>query len=241
MKRIGWFSGLMLVLALYSNVSAEDVTRVETYWGVARNDAGKVVYREKHTTYHRDGRILRSVTDYIGPDGSVIAVMDSNYERSLAMPTYAFKDHRRGYEEGLRYHEGAYYIYNRDPKLGEKEVRLEDTENVYSCQGWHYYVVNNLEVLEKNESVVLNLIFPQKLRAYPFRIERTGSSGETLDVKVRFANRLVSWFVPHLDLVYERESRKLLEFQGVSNIFDENDELQEVTITYHDDENAGKE
>jgi len=36
-------------------------------------------------------------------------------------------------------------------------------------------------------------------------------------------------------LVYNKEDRKLLEFQGVSNIFDNNDDLQDVRITYYDE------
>lgn len=71
-----------------------------------------------------------------------------------------------------------------------------------------------------------------RLRAYPFLLERVQASGMTLRVKLRFANRLVSWFVPHLELLYDKQTRKRIEYAGVSNILDEREELQEVVITY---------
>jgi hypothetical protein len=234
MKGSYFLAVLLSALLLCDSVSADNVNTVEQYWGVAKDPEGKVVYREKHTTRYINGRILTSVTNYIDPDGWEVAMMESNYERSVPMPTYVFKDYRRDYEEGVRFRDGKYYIFNRDPERGEKEKPLGDTKNVYSCQGWHYYVVNHLEELEKDQAFTLKLIFPNKLRSYPFRIEKVGSSEETMDVRVRFANRIISWLVPHLDLVYNKKKKKLIEFQGVSNIFDADDELQNVRITYYE-------
>ena len=232
MKALLTFANLLMVLALSTIAWAQEAKTVEEYWGTAKDEKGKVVYREKHITYYENGRIRRSVTNYLDPQGREIAMMDSNYERSVAMPTYVFKDYRRDYEEGLRFRDGKYYIFRRDPERGEKEKLLKDTSNVYSCQGWHYYVVQNMRDLERDKSFDLKLIFPNKLKAYPFKIEKVGASDETMDVKVRFDNWAISWLVPHLDLVYDKKDRKLLEFEGVSNIFDANDDLQKVRITY---------
>ena len=234
MKGSCFLAVFLSALLHFESASADNVNTVEQYWGVAKDSEGKVVYREKHTTRYMNGRILTSVTNYIDPDGREIAMMESNYERSVPMPTYVFKDYRRKYEEGLRFRDGKYYIFNRDPKRGEKEKLLGDTKNVYSCQGWHYYVVNHLEELEKDQAFTLKLIFPNKLRSYPFRIEKVSSSEDTMHVKVRFANRVISWLVPHLDLVYNKKERKLIEFQGVSNIFDADDNLQDVRIAYYE-------
>jgi hypothetical protein len=233
---IVFFAVCLLTLLLCRSVRAGDVQSREEYWGVATDEHGKIVYREKHTALYADGRILKSLTSYLDPEGKEIAVMESNYARSVALPTYVFKDYKRDYEEGVRFRDGKYYIFNRDSEHGEKEKALGDTTDVYSCQGWHYYVVDNLEDLEKDQSFTLKLIFPKKLKTYPFKIEKVGSSDKTMDVKVRFANRAISWLVPHLDLVYNKKDRKLIEFRGVSNIFDANDDLQDVRITYYEQE-----
>ena len=154
------------------------------------------------------------------------------------MPTYVFKDLQRNYEEGLRFRDGSYYIFSKDSKEGEKEQRLNSAASVFSCQGWHYYVVENLERIERGDVFKIKLIFPNKLRAYDFKIQKVSSEGDTVRVKVKFANWLVSWAVPQLDLLYSKEQRKLTEYRGVSNIFDAEDDLQEVTITYFDERPA---
>ena len=137
MKKFYFLVVLLSALFIWGSVSAENVDTVQEYWGVAKDADGKVVYREKHTTRYVNGRILTSVTNYIDPEGREIAMMKSNYERSVPMPTYVFKDYRRDYEEGLLFRDGKYFIFNRDPKRGEREKPLGDTKDVYSCQGCH--------------------------------------------------------------------------------------------------------
>jgi len=224
---------LFLVLLYPFEAFAQETEVI--YWGEARDEQGGLLYREKHITNYVDGRTKRSLTIYEDPTGREIATLESDYTRSLAMPTYVFKDYRRDYEEGLRFRDGAYYIFSKDSKDGEKEKRLKEPASVFSCQGWHYYVVENLERLERGDVFKVKLIFPNKLRAYDFKIEKVSSEGDTVGVKVKFANWLVSWAVPQLDLLYSKKERKLIDYRGVSNIFDENDDLQEVRITYSDD------
>jgi hypothetical protein len=227
----------LLLLALSAALAVEGLAQ-ETevvYWGEAVDKEGRLLYREKHITRTVDGRTRESLTLYLDPEGREIATLASDYGKSLAMPTYVFKDFRRNYEEGLRHRGGSYYIYNKGGEQGEKEKPLEDPTNVFSCQGWHYYIVENMDGIERGDTFALRLIFPNKLRTYNFKIEKVSGQGDLLNVRVRFANRLVGFFVPHLDLVYDREERKLIEYRGVSNIFDAKDSLQEVRITYSND------
>jgi hypothetical protein len=227
---------LLLVFLFPFEAFAQETEVV--YWGEARDDQGNVVYREKHITNYVDGQTKRSLTLYEDPTGREIASLESDYTLSLAMPTYVFKDYQRNYEEGLRFKDGGYYIFNKDRKDGEKEKRLKDPASVFSCQGWHYYVVENLDRIERGDVFKIKLIFPNKLRGYDFKIEKVSSEGDTVRVKVKFANWLVSWAIPQLDLLYSKKEGKLTEYRGVSNIFDANDDLQEVRITYSDDRPA---
>jgi len=219
-------NGLCLAGASRANESSP------VFWGEARDADGKLLYREKHVISHEGDNIRQSLTIYLDPEGREIARMVSEYDRSLMMPTYVFEDYRRNYREGLRFENGAYYIFKSDAKRGEVTKPLEESENVFSCQGWHYYLVRNLDKLERNEPLKLQLIFPNKLRHYSFLIEKVRADGENIRVKLKFANRLVSWFAPHLELVYDKKSQKLIEYSGVSNILDAKEELQEVFIRY---------
>ena len=219
---------LSVLLAAFAGaaVAAEDV-----YLGEARDKSGALFYTEKHVVSSSNGKTTGSLTEYKGPDGAVIATMRSDYSRSVAMPTYVFEDLRRDYREGLRWQDGEYVIFRQDGSAPEKTGRLENQNRVFSCQGWHYYLVNNLDLLEK-DNIILNLILPSELRPFPFVVARLGSDDSRVSAELRLKHWLFRYFAPKLRLVYDKKNRRLLEYQGVSNILNKNGDSQEVTIHY---------
>jgi hypothetical protein len=202
----------------------------EVHWGEARNEQGELVYKEKHSVTREGGPVMTSLTEYFSPAGQLIATMESDYSRNLSMPTYVFEDLRRGYREGLRQENEEYIIFKKN-KDGEEETQtITNTEDVFSCQGWHYYLVNNLAVLER-ENVELNLILPSELKAFPFEIQRVRSEGDR-EAVLKLNHWLFRYFAPTLQLVYDSKSRKLVEYRGISNLLDSEENRQDVSIVY---------
>jgi hypothetical protein len=226
------FLGTVIVTSLLLVFSSASLaTEREVHWGEARNVQGELVYKEKHSVTREGGRVITSLTEYISPANQVIATMESDYSRNLSMPTYVFDDLRRGYREGLRQENGEYIIFKKT-KDGEEETEaVTNTEDVFSCQGWHYYLVNNLAVLER-ENVELNLILPSELKALPFEIQRVRSEGDRVEAVLKLNHWLFRYFAPTLQLVYDSKSRKLVEYRGISNILDGEGNRQDVRIVY---------
>jgi hypothetical protein len=203
----------------------------EVHWGEARNEQGELVYKEKHSVTREGGRVITSLTEYFSPTGELLATMESDYSRNLSMPTYVFEDLRRGYREGLRDENGEYIIFNKTKDGDEEAEAVTDTEDVFSCQGWHYYLVNNLAALER-ENVELNLILPSELKAFPFEIQRVRSQGDRVEAVLKLNHWLFRYFAPTLQLVYDSKSKKLVEYRGISNILDSEGKRQDVRIVY---------
>jgi hypothetical protein len=147
------------------------------------------------------------------------------------MPTYVFEDRRRGYREGLRDENGEHIIFKKTGDSEEEAEKVTNTEDVFSCQGWHYYLVNNLAALER-ENVELNLILPSELKALPFEIQRVRSEGDRVEAILKFNHWLFRYFSPTLQLVYDSKSKKLVEYRGISNILDSEGNRQDVGIVY---------
>jgi hypothetical protein len=226
------FLGTVIVTFLLTlSSSASLAAEREVHWGEARNEQGELVYREKHSVTRGDGRVITSLTEYFSPAGQLLATMESDYSRNLSMPTYVFEDLRRGYREGLRDEDGEYIIFKKT-RDGEEETRaITNTEDVFSCQGWHYYLVNNLAALER-ENVELNLILPSELKAFPFEIQRVRSQGDRVEAVLKLNHWLFRYFAPTLQLVYDSKSKKLVEYRGISNISDSEGKRQDVRIVY---------
>jgi hypothetical protein len=147
------------------------------------------------------------------------------------MPTYVFEDRVRDYREGLRDENGRYVIFKKRGDEEEETQAITNTEDVFSCQGWHYYLVDNLAVLER-ENVELNLILPAQLKAFPFEIQGVSSEGDRVEAVLELNHWLFRYFAPSLRLVYDSKSKKLLEYRGISNILDAEGNRQDVIITY---------
>jgi hypothetical protein len=217
----------LLMVSSSASLAAER----EVHWGEARNEQGELVYREKHSVTREGGRVITSLTEYYGPTGRLLATMESDYSRNLSMPTYVFEDLRRGYREGLRDENGEYIIFQKTKDGDEETKAVTDTEDVFSCQGWHYYLVNNLAALER-ENVELNLILPSELKAFPFEIQRVRSQGDRVEAVLKLDHWLFRYFAPTLKLVYDSKSKKLVEYRGISNILDSEGKRQDVRIVY---------
>ncbi len=232
--KVTWGAILLVLAVLLSSVPdyVHAEVRTEIHWGEAKDEAGNLLYREKHEVTYDDRQVVSSITSYRAASDREFARLESDYRMSVMMPTYVFEDYRSGHREGLRFEGGRYYIFNQEPNEQETKKVLDDDTNVYSCQGWHYYLVNNLDKVESGDDLIVRLIFPNRLRPYTFKILSLGSEGDTIRVRVRIANWLLSLFVPHLEVVYEKNEKKLIEYYGVSNIVDAEGELQKVHITY---------
>ena len=217
----------LLMVSSGASLAAEK----EVHWGEARNEQGELVYREKHSVTREGGQVMTSLTEYFSPAGQLIATMESDYSRNLSMPTYVFEDLRRGYREGLRQEDGEYIIFKKTKDGEEETAAITNTEDVFSCQGWHYYLVNNLAVLER-ENVELNLILPSELKAFPFEIQRVRSEGDRVEAVLKLNHWLFRYFAPTLQLVYDSKSRKLVEYRGISNLLDSEENRQDVRIVY---------
>lgn len=201
------------------------------YVGEARDKTGALVYTEEHVVRSEAGITKESVTEYRAPEGELIATLRSDYSRSLAMPTYVFEDLRRNYREGLRWQDGDYVIFHQERSAPEKTSRLGSDRRVFSCQGWHYYLVNNLDLMEKDE-IVLNLVLPSELRPFPFVVKKLVSDESRVSAELSLKHWLFRYFAPKLRLEYDKKNRRLIEFQGVSNILSKTGDRQEVTIRY---------
>ena len=222
--------GLLAFLFFQVVTYAAPLTTV--HWGVAKDRSGKVIYTERHTVTEDNGVIKSSETDYFDSSRKEkIGVLSSDYVRSVSMPTYEFRDLRTGYREGLRFENGKYVVYYKNQNEQEKQKDLKDEQSVFSCQGWHYYLIENLNVIDKKD-IALNLVLPSDLDFYNFKIEHASSAGDQVVANLKLSNWLLSVFAPKLRLVYDKKMKRLVEYQGVSNILDEKGGRQDVTIVY---------
>lgn len=205
----------------------------KSHVGRAYADAEKkqLVYIERHNGRYKKGRIQHSVNEYFDTNNRKIAELVSDYSKSLEMPTYVFRDLRTGYSEGLRLEGGKYYIFKKYSGKSEDKVLVGNKNNVFSCQGWHYYILNNLKKFANNE-LRLKLVIPSRLDIYNFKIRQLDVSSNIAHLRLEFDSWIFRLFAPNLDLYYDTKNRRLVKYYGPSNIESKDGEVQNVHIFY---------
>ncbi|UCF02793.1 MAG: hypothetical protein JSV14_03835, partial [Deltaproteobacteria bacterium] len=99
-------------------------------------------------------------------------------------------------------------------------------------QGFHQFIVHNLERIAQGEVFHIRLILPSRLDQYEFRIRKRKVKGDTLYIRLEIDNWLLRLFAPHVDAEYDQKNRRLLRYEGISNLEDTSGKHKKVTITY---------
>lgn len=224
-------SKCLLFVAIWS-FSGSLCAQTLHYWGEAKSPDGKTVYKESHDIFKKDGQLLKTVTTYYEPDGKTkLAELTSAYSANVKLPTYEFVDYRQNYREGLRKEGANYVVFKQDGKASEKSKVLAKTDELFAGQGWHFYLADNLQVLEKDD-FKLEMLLPSELDSFEFVMKKSEKKGGKIFTTLQLSNWFLSMFAPKLKLVYDSDSKRLVEYRGVSNILDEKGERQEVEIRY---------
>lgn len=224
-----WLHLLFTVVLLTSSPSTA-WAEIERYTGVAYGPGGRVLYREQHEVVEDDGRLESAVTTYLDPDGRTIGRLESDYRRSAFAPDYSFLDLRTGKRESAR-NEGASIVL----RYGDQEKRypVSRDEIVVLGQGMHQFVRANLERLAK-ETVSVRFGIPSRLDTYGFRIRPIGRPSQgVVRLRIESDSWLIRTLAPHLEVDYELSTRRLLRYEGVSNLDGPGGETQKVVIVYN--------
>ncbi len=218
--------------------------RIVEIVGTAR--AGdKIAYVEKHKVeYADDGKLLHAETLYESPDGKPIAELKSDFTKSLTVPDHRVEDFRTGGVEGLRRERGKITLY--DKAKGEPErTRVLDEKDaedriLVGCQGLNYFVLGHLDDGRPITSLPLRFLIPGKLDYYDFDMKEIDQPDKNIaEFEISIRNWFLSLFAPKLHAKYDRKTKRLVWYKGLSNIKNEEGKNQVVTIDYRYRDDTG--
>jgi len=194
---------------------------------------GELVYREKHQEVYEAGDLKSAETLYLSPTGEKMAQLTSKYSQGLGLPEYRFEDFRSGYEDGVEIRNGKVVAFK---KASAAEARQEQAfamkEGLVSGQGFNVLVRSSLDDVLREGPMHVQLILPSRLDSFHFRARVLESSNDKTKVRFEIDNWILRLFASHLDLEYETKSKRLLKYEGISNLEDANGKHPQVIITY---------
>lgn len=193
--------------------------------GVARDPATRAeLYREQHWIRREGTRTVERLVLYRCADGTPFGRKQVDYRRSSVAPEFRFEDGRTGYVEGLLRRGAVPTVFVRPlPGLAERVAALPSPLLVADA-GFDEFIRRQWQPLVAGEAVALDFAVPSRLESIGFTARRVGSARIGDEDAWVFRLRLggvLGWVVPSIDVSYGQQSRRLLRFQGLSNLRDD--------------------
>lgn len=209
---------LMLLLAAPSAQAA-----ISFEEGLARDpENNRLLYREQHLVRRQDGEVLERLVLYRCSNGTAFARKRVDYRQSAQAPAFSLEDARGGYGEGLRRGGDAGTVWVREGAgEAERSAPLAAGARLVADAGFDEFIRRHWRPLLAGESVPLQFAVPARLESLGFKVSRVGAAdlgGEPAELfRLRLGGWL-GWIAPHIDVAYGRDSRRLLRFEGLSNL-----------------------
>jgi hypothetical protein len=224
---------LLLGLALAScAVQAE-----RGYTGEARDpDDDALLYEEQHLLRQDGDRPRERLVLYRCPDGAAFARKQVSYDVAGTAPAFALEDARFGYREGLRRDAAGLTVYVQAAAAApERRAALVPQAGLVVDAGFDEFVRRHWARLAAGEAVALQFLVPSRLAPLAFKLRRIGS--ERIDgapaSRFRLAvGGLLGWFAPDITLAYRDADRRLMRFEGLTNIRADRDDNLVARISF---------
>jgi hypothetical protein len=227
---------LFIVLSIlfpFCTSFAQASARVEKFTGRAVSTEGNVEYVEYHTVIYEDGGVSESQTLYYDSKDEKIGELISEYSYGPRFGSYTFKDIRAQYKDGAKVTADQIRLFRKEsPRADIEEKYLPRKENHIVGQGFHQFILKNLESISRGRIFHVLLVFPSRLDQYEFRIRKRKIEDDTLYIRLESDHWFLRLFAPHMDADYDINTHRLLRYQGISNLTDGSGKHKEVTITY---------
>ena len=219
----------LLAAASPLGASAEVVDR---FTGVARGTDGAVLYREEHEVRRDGDRLVAARTVYRDAADRTIAILRTDFASDPHAPSYLFEDLRGGAIEAVR-RAGA----ELELRAGDRARRIppptDPARVLVAGQGLDRLVRARLAELARGTRLEVAYAIPARLDTYDMRVRALGvSAGPTVRLRAEFSSWVLRLLAPHLDVDYDRDTRRLLRYRGPSNLSFDGGENPVVEITY---------
>ena len=218
------------ILSAFASVHAS--VAAEVYAGDAYDlKTGVLLFREAHYRYTAGGNAQQLVL-YRCPDERPFARKLSRDDGDAQAPDFDLIDARLNYHEGVRRLADRREVYvKRTADLPEQAEPLAVPLDGVIDVGFDEFARRHWDELAAGKSLSLPFLVPSRRVFYSFNAKQDTITAATLKVRLS----LGAWYaflVPHIDVIYDRTSHRLLRYEGLSNIRNADGKSYNVRIEF---------
>ncbi len=196
----------------------------------------ELLYSEQHTETLVDGAVVSDHVRYVDTQGRVFGEKRLDFSANPYVPSFDLEDRRHGHLEAVRRVSPTEIEVRYRERYADavSEARLTVPPDSVADAGFDRFIEQNWESLMAGETRAYPFLVPSRLEFLGFRIRRSDDGAEPAEV--RFAIEIDSFMlrllVPAMEVVYDRRTRRLLRYDGVSNLLDGNGDNERVVVEF---------
>jgi hypothetical protein len=231
---------MRLTLALLSAMAlqtalAED--SFQTYSGFASELKGSSkLYDEHHYLRFSERKLVERVVLYSCPGGKPFARKRMRIGDAQQTPSFEMSDARIGYVEGVQQQSSGFDVYFKAGTNAEQEqARVDNSGSLVIDAGFDEFVRANWERMLAGDKVRFDFMVPSRLEAISFKVAFLRSEpedGVPAQVFRLSLSGVLGWIVSGIDVWYDAKSKRLLRFDGLSNVRNEEGDNYKASIRF---------
>lgn len=247
-----------LVLCLLAWLPIKSWGQSQTFYGKAYDKTGQtLLYHEVHRVTLDDKGYNQTVeTTYLDKTLKEFATLKSDFKSQLFVPNSTLQDQRLKKTETLRV-EGNKAIISvvqgsrvaqeessnektakngKSEKVDKQEKTLSLDASFVAGQGFNNFIIKHFDELAKGQEMKVSFVVIPLLDYFKFlaAADKPKDENTFVEFKIQIASMFLKAFADPIFVKYDKKSRGLLEFRGLSNLNNEKDEKQQVWIKYSD-------
>lgn len=177
-------------------------------------DSGELLYTEEHSLERdADGLPQQETVLYKTPGGDTLAQKDMTYWRP-ARPAYRLTVTEPDRTEVVEPEAEGVSVASVESAF----LDWSDERNYVIDGGFHYFILEHFDTLLEGDSVEFQFLAPTRTRWLGLRLRPVEQTDGRLLLELNVRNRLLSLIISDIELTYDTETRRLLRYDGLTNL-----------------------
>jgi hypothetical protein len=198
----------------------------------------KPVYIEERKQLDAPDRLGTWHFTYRDVEGKTIVQRQVDFAKSTVKPSFRLEDLRNGYAEGAELVGDKIRVFaggSADKPYRERLLKVPEPAVVDA--GFNFFVEKHWDALMKGEVLTFNFVAPSQLDYFRFRVSKsrdiTHAQRQAVFLKMEVDQPFLRLFVDPIQLTYDKATRKLLVYDGISNISDGKGKTHRVRMEFN--------